>query len=167
MSNNALCDRPLVRHLTAALFIVLVTALAAWTQTTPGSQGGNAKSAVPLEKTYWKATELGGKPVAAGDLSREAHLVFGTESRVAGSDGCNRVSGSYQLTGDAIKFGQMVGTQMACPGSGETERAFRAALGDATRYRIVGNRLELYGAAGARLARFEARAEGGSPGLFP
>lgn len=166
MTINAWCDRPVVRRLTAALFIVLMTAPIARTQTTPGSQGSTAKAAVPLEKTYWKATELESKPVATADLSREAHLVFDTEGRVAGSDGCNRVSGSYQLTGDGIKFGQMMGTQMACPGSGETERAFRAALGNATRYRIVGNRLELYGAAGARLARFEARAEGGSPGLF-
>ena len=43
MSINALCDRPVVRRLTAALFIVLMTAPIARTQTTPGSQGGTAK----------------------------------------------------------------------------------------------------------------------------
>ena len=162
MSINVMRDRPAVRRLTAVTFVVLVTALTARTQTTPDTQGGNSRSTLPLEKTYWKATELGGKPVPGVDSTREAHLVFEAEGRVTGSDGCNRVTGSYRLTGEAIKFGQMAATQMACPGGGETERAFHAALGDATRYRIVATRLELYGAADARVARFDARVNGGS-----
>ncbi len=124
---------------------------------TTGSPSANPDSAVPLEKTYWKATELGGAPITSADPNREAHLVFEAEGRLAGSDGCNRLVGSYQLTGEAIKFGQLAGTQMACPDSGETERAFRAALGNAKRYRLIGGRLDLYDAAGTHVARFESR----------
>lgn len=109
----------------------------------------------PLEKTYWAATELAGKPVAA---AREPHLVFEQGGRVAGSDGCNRLTGTYELTGDAIKFGRMAATQMACPDTdATTERAFRDALQNASRLKVAGDRLELYDAAGALVARFQAR----------
>jgi heat shock protein HslJ len=85
-------------------------------------------------------------------------LVLEAGGRVAGSDGCNRIVGSYQLAGDAITFGQLGGTQMACLDAGDTERAFREALSTARRWRIIGDLLELYDASGRRLVRFQARA---------
>jgi uncharacterized lipoprotein YbaY len=121
------------------------------------SRTANPASALSLEQTHWKATAIGGTPVAAG-TNREVYLVFEAGGRLSGSDGCNRIVGSYQLAGDAMKLSQLAGTQMACPDTGDTERAFHAALGDVSRYRIVGSRLELYDTAGAARVRFEARA---------
>ena len=69
----------------------------------------------PLEKTYWKATLVGTRAVAAADPKREPHLVLEPGGKVAGSDGCNRLVGSYELTGETISFGRMAGTMMACP----------------------------------------------------
>ena len=109
----------------------------------------------PLEGTYWRAVELAGKPTPAQDPIREAHLQF-QNGRVSGSDGCNRVTGSYQLDGDRVAFGQMAGTQMACPNPNGTEGPFRDALKNASRLTVVGDRLELLDAAGTRLAAFEA-----------
>jgi putative lipoprotein len=110
-----------------------------------------------LEGTYWRAIELAGKPVPALNEKREANLVFQSGGRLSASDGCNRLTGSYTLKGDdGVTFGQMAGTQMACLDSGETERAFRAALKGASRWRIEGDRLELFDAAGTRLAAFSA-----------
>ena len=111
----------------------------------------------PLEKTYWKATLVGTTAVAAADPKREPHLVLEPGGKVAGSDGCNRLAGSYELTGETITFGRMAGTMMACPDSGETDRAFRQALENARRWKVAGDGLELFDASGARLARFEAR----------
>jgi heat shock protein HslJ len=48
--------------------------------------------------------------------------------------------------GDAVTFGQMAGTQMACPDTAEIERRFRGALKGTSRRRIAADRLELYGA---------------------
>ena len=110
----------------------------------------------PLEKTHWKATELDGKPVPAAESTREGYILLGGTGRVGGSDGCNRVIGSYVLTGDGIKFGALAGTQMACPNTAETERGLRTALSAAARWRIEGDRLELFDATGGRLAQFEA-----------
>jgi len=126
----------------------------------PGSQVSGTppqpRSTRPLEKTYWKATELDGKPVPTPETTREVYIVLGGTGRVGGSDGCNRLIGSYELTGDAIKFGALAGTQMACPNTADTERGLRKALSGASRWSIAGDRLELFDAGGGRLAQFEA-----------
>ena len=114
----------------------------------------------PLEGTYWKATELAGKPTPTQDATREAHLLFQPAGRLSGSDGCNRITGSYQLRGDTVTFGQMAGTLMACiNASAEIEGAFREALKSATRLTVVGERLVLFNTAGNRIAVFTAGAQ--------
>jgi heat shock protein HslJ len=124
-------------------------------------------SNVPLESTRWIATELEGTAVPeVGDAQRAAHIVFDGTGGFAGSDGCNRVAGSYEINDDAITFGPTTSTQMACADTGETERHFRAALNDTRAYRIVDDRLELAGIAGTLVARFEADA-GAGPNTRP
>jgi heat shock protein HslJ len=124
-------------------------------QTPPTS----AAATKPLERTYWRATELAGKPVPAQDAKREAHLVFQPEGRLAGSDGCNRFTGGYELKEGAITFGQMAGTLMACiNAAADVERAFRESLKRAMRLTIAGDRLDLFDAAGNRVAAFTAGA---------
>lgn len=118
-----------------------------------------------LEGRYWKAVELVGKPAPAQDARREAHLVFEADGRVSGSDSCNRMSGGYELKGDAIKFNRMMGTLMGCPNVGDVDRAFREALASASRLSVVGDRLELFDAAGKRVALFAARTQAASGGL--
>lgn len=127
-------------------------------QTTPGQPappGGEGNR--PLETTYWRATELGGKPVPGQNAAREAHLLFQPDGRLTGSDGCNRISGSYQVKDQSLTFGPTVGTQMACIDAAAVEQGFRVALKGAGRFRIAGNRLELLDTASARLAVFEGR----------
>jgi heat shock protein HslJ len=117
----------------------------------------NTQPAKPLTDTYWKAIELAGKAIPAQDASREAHLQFQAGGRVSGSDGCNRMTGPYTLNGDSLTFGRMAATQMACTDASGTEQAFRDALEHTSRFRISGDRLELFNDAGTRLAAFAAR----------
>ena len=84
-------------------------------------------SAQSLEGIDWKAIELAGKPVVVENANREPHLLLESGGRVSGSDGCNRIAGSFTVTGDNVTFGQMLGTLMACGTSAESERAFRDA----------------------------------------
>jgi heat shock protein HslJ len=114
-----------------------------------------APGAMPLEGTYWKAIELGGKPILS-PADRAPYLIFQAEKRVSGSDGCNRITGSYELKGAAVTFGQMASTRMACLDIGEVDRAFGVALNSARRLKVVGDRLELSDAAGRRVAIFRA-----------
>ena len=132
------------------ILVVLLTSIA-----------GTARA--QLEGRYWKAIELAGKPMPAQDPKREAHLQFQPTGRVSGSDGCNRLTGTYQLAGNRVTFGKMVGTQMACLNPSGIEAPFRDALQRATRLTVDGDRLELFEATGRRLAAFLAGSQAAPP----
>jgi heat shock protein HslJ len=111
-----------------------------------------------LENTYWKLIELKDTPVAVAERQPEPHLILNSATgRATGSGGCNRVSGTYELSGDRLKLGSMIGTLMACPEGMETEQAFTAALQRVSGWRMAGKQLELLDEAGEPVARFEAR----------
>ncbi|PMR76464.1 META domain-containing protein [Billgrantia endophytica] len=111
----------------------------------------------PLENTYWKLTRAGDVAAEAVDNQREAHFVLhAEESRVAGSTGCNRLAGSYQLENESLSFGPLVTTRMACLQGGETEQAFLSALEAAATWQIEGQALTLSDESGAAVANFEA-----------
>jgi putative lipoprotein len=123
----------------------------------PGPAGGVP---APLQETYWRLTMLGDQPVAIGDKQKEPHLVFRREgSRVNGNTGCNSTSGTYEVKGESLRFGHMMGTLMACVQGMATENASRKVLGQVRQYRITGERLELQDEAGKTLARLEAVAK--------
>ena len=127
-----------------------------------GSSGASSAAApagtssqAPLEATYWKAVAIAGAAVPSLPASREVHLVFQPGGRFSGSDGCNRITGSYTLKGTGVTFGQIAGTQMACPDTADVAARLHSALKGTSHWRIVGSRLELFGATGKPLAVFE------------
>jgi heat shock protein HslJ len=136
--------------------ILVLTVLASSIGTSACQTPAGPSSAQSLDGTHWKAIALAGNPVSALDSAREAHLLFDATNRVSGSDGCNQLAGSYDLEGDAITFGRMAATRMACANTAGTERAFHDALSRTTRLRMRGDRLELLSADGTPLAAFEA-----------
>ena len=77
--------------------------------------------------------------------------------RVVGSGGCNRLTGSYELIGGELTFGQVAGTMKACLEGMDTEKAFLDALRAVKRWKIEGQQLELFDASGKLVTRFEAR----------
>jgi copper homeostasis protein (lipoprotein) len=125
----------------------------------PGETCGVQFSQPPLEGTYWKLVRLGETAVVAGQRQREAHLVLDSAAhRVSGSTGCNRLTGSYRLDGQSLRFSQVAMTRMACDGTvAAIEQSFTKALDAARTWAIKGDHLELYGEGGSRAARFEAR----------
>jgi putative lipoprotein len=110
-----------------------------------------------LGETYWKLTRLGETPVQAAANQREASLVVHPgKGQVSGSGGCNRFSGSCNVDGSALTFGNLASTRMACAEGMDQESAFLAALGKVRSWRVSGDRLELLDAGGVSLARFQA-----------
>lgn len=125
---------------------------------TPRETCGPRGATSELLDTYWVLTQLNGAPVTIAANQREPSLVLHTaQQRVAGFSGCNRIGGSYALKGAQLTFGQMLGTMMACTDGMELEQAFLEVLPRVATYSISGVHLELKNAAGAVLARFEAR----------
>ena len=109
---------------------------------------------VSLEGSSWKAVELAGASVPALPANGQPNLVF-QGGRVSGSDGCNRITGSYTQKGEAVTFGQIATTMMACADRADIGQRFHAALKGTSHFRIAGGRMEFFGAAGMPLAVFE------------
>jgi len=71
--------------------------------------------------------------------------------------GCNTYFGSYELDGENLSFGPMIGTLMACEGPAQdVEDFFIPALDDVATYAIDGESLDLFDASGAVILTFEA-----------
>jgi heat shock protein HslJ len=111
-----------------------------------------------IQETYWKLTELMGKPVLLNEsMKREIHIILKKEgNKVIGFSGCNTIMGQYELKeGNRITFSGMASTMMACPDLA-TESEFNKMLGTVDNYSLKGNTMTLNKAQMAPLARFEA-----------
>jgi putative lipoprotein len=120
----------------------------------------SAASTAELTNTFWRLLQIGDARVSTPEGQREIHLVLhapsGGPGRVAGFGGCNGFEGGYTIDGDRISIPQVASTMMACEQGMDTEQAFHAALGKATRWAIRGEQLDLFDADGKRIALFES-----------
>lgn len=106
--------------------------------TTPPHQGGSEM----LYQYKWNFIELNSQPVSTGrDTS---YLLFypGQINRVSGSTGCNRLTGTFELSDlDKLKFSPLITTRMACPGYDES--TLLKALEQVNNWSIINNQLLL------------------------
>ncbi len=115
------------------------------------------KSNAALLETYWKLTELMGKPVSSPPGTRELHIILKKqENRIQGFAGCNSIMGSFELKeGNFITFKEVASTRMACADM-SIENQFKEILGSVDNYSILEDKLSLNKARMAPFARFEA-----------
>jgi len=137
----------ITRPIARITLIVLVVSLAACS----GLPRPEASS-IGLSGGEWQLRVLGGSPVDERD-ARVPTLRFDAE-QVSGSDGCNRISGSYSSDGQRISFGQMTSTRMACMDGMALAQAYTAALTITQSYCLDGEELVLYDGTGQALLRF-------------
>lgn len=109
-----------------------------------------------LLNTYWKLTVLHDAEAITIDNQQEAHIVFNAENRLSGSDGCNRLMGTYTLENDQLDLGEIAATKMACAQGGEQADAFNKALEKVKAFSIHADQLELRDETGLVIARFKA-----------
>lgn len=108
-----------------------------------------------LKNTYWRLTLLGSEGVLRVQNQREPHLVFHEDGRVAGSDGCNTVSGAYITAGSKVTLSRLASTRKACLKGMEQAEQFLDTLDTITSYRIIGQHLEMQDGSGKLQLRFE------------
>lgn len=88
-----------------------------------------------LNAHAWDVATIGGAPVLADS---QVSLQFLADGRMAGSSGCNRYHGGYELSGEGLRFGQTAATLMACPEAlMEQEQRFFEALARIERFDIA------------------------------
>lgn len=102
-----------------------------------------------IEDIEWTLTKLGAATAIIANPQNPPRLMLQSAGRrLAGSGGCNRLAGSYTLSGQRLDFGDTISTMMACPSGMEQERAFHDALAQVTSWRLNGPTLELLDSTG-------------------
>jgi heat shock protein HslJ len=108
-----------------------------------------------LAGTAWLAEDIDGRGVM--DILQST-LRFETSDQVSGMAGCNRFFGSVSIDGDAISFGALGATRMACPAAiTDQEDRFLKALANARRFETKNGLLFFFGDGTATLIRFSRK----------
>lgn len=121
------------------------------------AQDGPASPGAALTGRLWELVALGETAATAGPDGRPPHLVLGEAGLVHGDAGCNRFQGGYQEDGEALGFGPLAATMMACQQGMEQEQRFLRALESTRRYALEGDVLTLLDDDGEPLARLRAK----------
>jgi copper homeostasis protein (lipoprotein) len=101
-----------------------------------------------LVGTKWRITSIGED---SSENLAKTEIQFLTDTRVAGTTGCNRFSGTYEQNGESLKFKPLALTRRACPGPlMQQETRVSKMLGNVTEIKREGDRLELRSADGAQ-----------------
>lgn len=105
-----------------------------------------------LRRGSWLAEDING----GGVIDRsQITLQFSADGKVTGTGGCNRYMGQATVKGDAITFGPMAATRMACtPAVMDQENKFHAALETVRSWRIAQGELFLRDGDGNVVLRF-------------
>lgn len=111
----------------------------------------HAETEPGLFEVTWRAEDIGGSGVLDNLASTVAISVSGL---VSGSGGCNRLTSSAKVDGDAIAIAPVSSTRMLCPPAVmDQEKKFLDALVNARAYKIEGSFLRLFGEDGSELMR--------------
>jgi heat shock protein HslJ len=103
----------------------------------------NAKQNFNLYDKTLTLTELNGEDITAKTEKPATVLFNKTESKVSGSLGCNRFSGTFEINGKSLKISQLIATKMMCFNAMEIEDEFGKALNSADNFEIKDNSLLL------------------------
>ncbi len=127
--------------LQALLMIFMVLALAGQAQA----------GSIRLAGSEWQ-------PASAPSKGVRPFVQFGSSGRVSGSDGCNRLMGTYVQKGSKLRISRLAGTRRMCAaGIMRRARAFTRALSAARRYQASHLRLTLKSASGKTLMQLRRR----------
>ena len=112
----------------------------------------DASGAARLEGPTWLAEDIKGGGVID---NAQTTVSIAAGGKVAGSGGCNRLFGQATIAGDALTFGGIGTTRMACaPALMDQEQKFLGALAATRAFRFDGPYLKFYDAGGTELVRF-------------
>lgn len=125
--------------------------------TTPS--GSDVKtSTAPITDKTWIVTHINGEAVSTKptDHNIPSLQLDSKEQRFSGADGCNRLMGSYTVTGSQITFGQIAGTMMACLDENiqKTSQSYTKALEQAKSYDVTPSTLILKDQEGKAVVQF-------------
>lgn len=114
------------------LLFVMVIALQACSEKVALNKVGN---------TNWVLATWPGQTMP--NTTKKATLSFAEDNKVSGKSFCNGFGGTVTITGQTIKFSELMGTMMFCEDVGDAEMKYTAGLKAANSFKIVDGKLQL------------------------
>lgn len=111
-----------------------------------------------LQNRTWIATQIGATAIKTAPTANNIPSIQfdGATLRVSGSDGCNRIMGTYVAAKDTLQLSQLGSTRMACLNNGNVDRLYNEALSKVTHYQVFGKTLKLLDRHGNLLIQYES-----------
>ena len=125
------------------MMAVVVATLAVLLLLVGACAGAGPGSGDALAGTSWELVAYGNtRPIPGTTITATFE-----DGQLRGSAGCNSYFGSYQVSDDQIRVGDMAMTEMAClepAGVMEQELAFAEFMRDAQSFRLVDGQLQIF-----------------------
>ena len=107
-----------------------------------------------MQNKNWILTYIGATEYKANAASRTVpNIQFGSDLRVSGTDGCNRLIGLYAIKGEHISLGQLASSKMLCKDM-QLSNNYNEALNKVTAYQVYDKTLKLLDKHGNRLLQY-------------
>ncbi|MEG0488431.1 MAG: META domain-containing protein [Acinetobacter sp.] len=134
--------------------LITTTLLAAGCTSMP-SKDQQANNITLLQNKNWTLTHIGATEYKTKTSSRNVpNIQFGSDLRVSGTDGCNRLMGLYAIKGEHITLGQLASSKMLCKDSMQLSNNYNEALNKVTAYQVYDKTLKLLDKHGNRLLQY-------------
>nr|WP_174506729.1 META domain-containing protein [Acinetobacter sp. Marseille-Q1620] len=104
-----------------------------------------AKGITVLQDKTWILTHIGATEYKSDPNTRNIPSIQFDSStlRVSGSDGCNRIVGTYTVRGNRLNLGQLATSQMMCMNVMQLTEQYNDALAKVTSFQAYGKKLKL------------------------
>lgn len=148
----------MLKKLTAIMILCPVFSIVGC-QTVPNTPSQQTETYLHLlQDRSWTATQIGNSEIRTASTTHQLpSLQFDAATgRVSGTDGCNRIMGSYTAGKDTLRLDQLAHTQMACLNNQALEQKFNAALAKVSHYQVFGKTLKLLDRYGNLLIQLES-----------
>lgn len=135
--------------------LIASTLLVVGCATTP-SADQQAKNLSLLQNKNWVLTHIGATELKTDPKSRNIPSIqFGSDLRVSGADGCNRLMGQYAIKGQQITLGQLGSTNMYCQNTMQLAGTYTEALNKVKGYQVYDKTLKLLDQYGNRVLEYK------------
>lgn len=108
-----------------------------------------------LQNKNWTLTHIGATEYKATPNAHNVPSIqFGSDLRVSGADGCNRIMGAYAIKGQHLTLGQLGSTRMYCQDTMKLAADYTEALNKVKGYQVYDKTLKLVDQYGNRVLQF-------------
>ena len=143
--------------MSSSLLITSLLIVGCSNQPTPTQQQHNL---LLIQNTQWTLTHLGTAEFKADPSVRQIPTIQFDQSNknIQGTDGCNRIMGTYSIQGEQIHFRQLSQTKMLC-GQGNVATLYNEALARVAGYQVYDKTLRLLDRHGNPVLQFSSAAQ--------